>query len=73
MDLINRKRICRRAVALICSCLFPVAGWAADDAPALRATVDAAIRPVMAEHDVPGMGGAVTVNGGEAALFKLQA
>jgi beta-lactamase class C len=57
------KRISRAAVALICSCIFPFASWAADDAATLRATVDAAMRPVMAEHDVTGMAVAVTVNG----------
>lgn len=51
------------AAALICSCLFPCAAWAAEAPAQLRAAIDAAIRPVMAEHDVPGMAVAVTVNG----------
>src|SRR5690348_6753033 len=50
------------AAALMCSCLLSPARAA--DAPApLRAAVDAAVRPVMAEHGVPGMAVAVTVNG----------
>ena len=57
------KRISRAAVALIFSCIFPLDSWAVDDAATLRATVDAAMRPVMAEYDVPGMAVAVTVNG----------
>jgi beta-lactamase class C len=56
-------RVSRTAVAFICSCLFPLASSAADDGAALRVTVDAAMRAVMAEHDVPGMAVAVTVNG----------
>jgi beta-lactamase class C len=43
--------------------------WAADDATEIRAIVDTAIRPLMAEHDVPGMAIAVTVNG-QAFFFN---
>ena len=50
------------AVAFLCFGGFPVAGSAATDAVMLRAAVDAAVRPLMAEHDVPGMAVAVTVN-----------
>jgi beta-lactamase class C len=57
------NRISRTAVAFIFSCGVPLAGRAADDAAALRVTVDAAMRAVMIEHDVPGMAVAVTVNG----------
>ena len=56
-------RVRCRAVALICSALFPVASFGAEGSPTLRATVDGAILPVMAEHDVPGMAVAVTLNG----------
>lgn len=44
-------------------CLVPLACDAADDSARIRAAVDAAIRPLMAEHDVPGIAVAVTVNG----------
>lgn len=56
-------RIRCRVAALICSAFFPVAGSAADVGATLRATVDGAILPVMAEHDVPGMAVAVTLDG----------
>lgn len=53
----------RAAIAAMCSCILPLTGWAADDAATIRAIVDTAIRPLMAEHDVPGMAVAVTVDG----------
>lgn len=49
--------------ALIGCCLVALPAWAADPSDTLRAVVDAAIQPLMAEHDVPGMAVAVTVNG----------
>ncbi|MEJ7807143.1 MAG: class C beta-lactamase [Telluria sp.] len=54
------------AIACITLCLLPLASWAADDTVAMRAAVDAAIRPLMAEHNIPGMAVAVTVNGRSA-------
>ncbi|MES3023046.1 MAG: class C beta-lactamase [Pseudomonadota bacterium] len=51
------------ALALVSTCLIPCTSWAADDAASIRAIVDKAIKPVMAEHDVPGMAIAVTVDG----------
>ena len=47
---------------------LPLAAAAADTA-ALRAIVDATVRPLMAEHDLPGMAVAVTV-GGQSAVFN---
>lgn len=55
--------IVRTAAALICSCFLPLSSRAADDTARIRAVVDSAIRPLMAEHDVPGMAVAVTVDG----------
>ncbi len=39
------------------------ASWAGDDVARIRDIVDTAIRPVMAEYDVPGMAVALTIDG----------
>lgn len=59
----------RTAIAILSLCLLPGSGRAADDTARIRAIVDGAIRPVMAEYDVPGMAVAVTV-GGQAYVFN---
>ena len=56
-------------IALISSYFTPITSWAADDPAKIRAIVDTAIRPLMAEYDVPGMAVAVTVNG-QAFVFN---
>lgn len=53
----------RKAIALVASCFLPFNSWAATDPVQLRAIVDATIRPLMAEHGLPGMAVAVTVDG----------
>lgn len=61
-----------RRLALACLCFLPLAGHAAADtanAAAVRDAVDRAIRPMMAQHDVPGMAVAVTVDG-QAMFFN---
>ncbi len=73
-----------RRIAISLISLLPLTSWASADlaqsTPAqqaaqtvqtvqIRAAVDAAIRPLMAEHDVPGMAVAVTVNG-QAMFFQ---
>lgn len=63
------KLTSRIAIALISSCSFCLASWAADDSAKIRAVVDTAILPLMAEHDVPGMAVAVTVDG-QAFFFN---
>ena len=59
----------RMAAGLVCACFFPLPGRAADHSDTIRAMVDASIQPLMAEHDVPGMAVAITVNG-QAFFFK---
>jgi beta-lactamase class C len=54
-------------VVIASLCLLPFASHAAPDAAAIRDAVDKAIKPLMAQHDVPGMAVAVTVDG--KALF----
>jgi beta-lactamase class C len=51
------------AIALASVCFIPVASQAAVDPATIRAIVDKAIRPHMAEYDVPGMAVAITVDG----------
>ncbi|MCV2360019.1 beta-lactamase [Paucibacter sp. TC2R-5] len=55
--------------ALVCSCLLPAGTKAAEPPAKLVAIVDAAILPLMAQHDVPGMAVAITLNG-EASFYN---
>jgi len=56
------------ALAIIASCLLPIASRAADGSAEISAAVDRAFRPLMKEYDVPGMAVAVTV-GGQQHVF----
>ncbi|HEX8478036.1 MAG TPA: class C beta-lactamase, partial [Telluria sp.] len=56
-----------RLFAIACA-ILPASAWAGNDA-ALRAAVDAAVRPVMAEYGIPGMAVAVTVDGRPAFFY----
>lgn len=51
------------AVTFLLAVLAPLAGRASDDAHRLRPVVDAVVRPLMAQHDIPGMAVGLTVNG----------
>ena len=66
----NALDLARRALALACACLAPLAADAAD--AGLRASVDRAIEPLMARYGVPGMAVAVSVDG-RAQFFNYGA
>jgi beta-lactamase class C len=51
------------ALAIISCCLLPTAIRAADSPSNITAAVDRAFRPLLEEHDVPGIAVAVTVDG----------
>lgn len=51
------------------ACLTPLLARAVPDVAKMREVIDAAIRPVMAEHKVPGLAVAVTVDG-QAFFFN---
>ena len=58
-----------RTSLVLCALLVPVAAHAIDDGR-VRAAVEAAILPVMARHDIPGMAAALTVDG-RAYVFNF--
>ncbi len=51
------------ALAFVFALLAPVTSSAGDDASKLRSIVDATIRPLMSQYDIPGMAVALTVDG----------
>lgn len=63
------KRLTSHAVVLMATCLAAIAATAAPGGDGLRKMVDAAVKPVMAQHRVPGMAVAVTVDG-QAYFFN---
>jgi beta-lactamase class C len=65
----RRQFHCKIAATLAAVSALPLSARQAGPGPGIRDTVDAAIRPVMAQYDVPGMAVAVTVDG-ESACFN---
>jgi beta-lactamase class C len=61
--MVQPKLISLVALAIVWSCSLPLTSWSADDSAKIRDIVDTAIRPLMAEYDVPGMAVAITVDG----------
>jgi beta-lactamase class C len=53
----------RTACAILAAAILPASALASAASTTLQGAVDAAIRPVMAEYDIPGMAVAVTVDG----------
>jgi len=58
-----RKYTRHGACVLLIACLAPMASRAGDDAMKVRAIVDATIRPLMSQHDIPGMAVGVMLDG----------
>ena len=58
---LHSRRIARMAAAA--ACFFSVNAFATEDSAALRAMVDAVIRPLMAQQDVPGVAVGIAING----------
>lgn len=65
----RRQFHCQIAATLAAATALPLSARQAVPGRAIGDTVDAAIRPVMAQYDVPGMAVAVTV-GGQSACFN---
>jgi beta-lactamase class C len=63
------KHVAPLAAALLIVAVFPVTASPVPDEVTMRAAVDAAVRPIMTEHKVPGMAVAVTVDG-RATFFN---
>ena len=57
------------ALAALSACFAASSSHAADDAARLRAIVDQAVRPVIAEYDLPGLAVGITVDG-KASFFN---
>jgi beta-lactamase class C len=60
---VSSKSLVARTLLLVVAGLFPMAVPAADDASRVRAAVDAAIVPLMSEHDIPGMAVGLILDG----------
>lgn len=56
-------------LAALSACVATPASHAADDAAKLRAIVDQAVRPIIADYDLPGLAVGVTVDG-KASFFN---
>jgi beta-lactamase class C len=65
----STTRLAVLAAAGLALCSAQAAPEAMPDAAAIRGAVDAAVRPMMAKHDIPGMAVGVTV-GGKSFVFN---
>jgi beta-lactamase class C len=63
------SQLSRRVLTAAMLCGLPLASQAKDDAVRVRKIVDEAVRPLMTQHDVPGMAVAVTI-GGRCHVFS---
>lgn len=57
------KPMLAQALTLLLALLVPLASSASNDATKVRAIVDRTIRPLMSQHDIPGMAVSLTVDG----------
>lgn len=55
-------KVAQRVIAVL-ALLWPLASTAGNDAATVKSIVDGAIRPLMAQHNIPGMAVSVTVDG----------
>lgn len=57
------RRLAAHALVFLLACLGPLTSNASDRAGKLRLIVDGAIRPLMSQHEIPGMAVALAVDG----------
>lgn len=59
----SSKSLVARTLLLVFACLAPMAAHATEDTPRVRTAVDAAILPLMSQHDIPGMAVGLILDG----------
>lgn len=63
IESVSSKSLVVRTLLLLFACLFPMAVPAVEDTSRVRAAVDAAILPLMSQHDIPGMAVGLILDG----------